>query len=390
MNFTKLSYEIVQGIRSELLELSQALHAHPEVAFEEVFAKDTQIKLLQKWGFAPQAGVYDMETAFVADGHGDNNGKVFAFCSEYDARPGIGHGCGHNLIATMALGAFFAADKILRDCNLPGQVRLFGTPGEESSGGKVFMSRKNCLDDVDAVMMVHPASQTQIDPGSTSIRRYGVTFHGKSAHAAASPELGINAMDAVMMLINGLTFMRQQLPEHARIHTMVTDSGLKLNIIPEKASCSVCLRSASAKWDEIMGERLKNMIKGAELMTGATAEVTTPTPGYKSRKPNRIMNNMWMENMKTLGIETLIPEHGGRGSSDFGDFSRIRPGIHPYLGITTGIIPVHSSEFAAAAISEQAFEQALKGAAAMAAISLQFLSDPKLQADIKAEFDGAE
>lgn len=130
-----------------------------------------------------------------------------------------------------------------------------------------------------------------------------------------------------------------------------------------------------------------DMIKGAELMTGATAEVSSPSPGFCARKPNNIMNRMWIENMKVLGIEAIIPEHGGRGSSDFGNFSVIRPGIHPYIGISHTRIPVHSTDFAAAAISDYGFENSLKAAAAMAAISLQFLSDPQVRTDIKADFD---
>ena len=233
----------VELISSELEALAVDFWEHPELAWKEFYAAETLCKFLKKHDIDAQANYLDFPTAFRGDVvNGD--GAVFALAAEYDALP-PGHACGHNLIAAASVGAAIAAARVMKKLDLPGTLVIMGTPAEESGGGKVKMLQKGALNGIDAVMMSHPSWRTIPDPGSLAIRRWDVTFHGVSSHAGGTPELGINALDAVMMLFNGVSFQRQQMPDFCRIHGIVTHGGKMPNIIPDTASCRFYLRSAT-------------------------------------------------------------------------------------------------------------------------------------------------
>lgn len=381
----RILFDALTRHRRELQTLALALWEHPELAWQEEFAVRTLGEFFHRHGFAVESGWLGFPTAFKAE-CGDRPGPVFAIAAEYDALPEIGHGCGHNLIAAAAAAAALAVRQRMEETGLSGRLTVLGTPAEESGGGKVKMLEKGCLDGVDAVMMLHPSWRTVPDTGSTAIKRCDVDFFGSPAHAATAPELGVNALDACMLLFAGVNAFRQQMPEFCRIHGVVRQGGEMPNIIPDHAACRFYLRSTSDEWLDKLDRRFRAIVDGAAMMTGATSRVTPYSIAYRARRPNAAMNERFLRNMEALGVKTTVPASGGRGSSDFGDFSHRCPAVHPYFGISDHEIPAHSREFAMAARSDAAIENMLRAAAAMADIALEYLGDPGFRAAVNRGF----
>ena len=374
----------IGGIKKRLRCLSDAIWNNPELAYKEFFAVEQAVEFLKEQNFTPETNYGGIATAFKAE---YGTGKpTFAIFAEFDALPDVGHGCGHNLICASALAAFCAAAKILSENNLPGKVVLLGSPAEESGGGKIKMIDKGCLDGVDAAMMVHPSYRATPDTGSSAITRFDVIFHGKASHAAGAPELGINALAAVNLLFAGVNAYREQLPEDSRMHGIITDGGEAPNITPARAACRFFLRSTSQEWIEKMEKRFKDIVHGAELMTGATAEIIPFNIPYMARKPNAALNKLYIESISRLGMNYVLPARGGRGSSDFGNVSQSVPGIHPYFPVTDHEIACHSDAFRIASGSDFAFDNAMTAAAAMANIAIQYLTDSSFKEKVDADF----
>ncbi len=374
----------VELIAGELKALALDIWEHPELAWKEFYAAEKLTKFLQDHAIAAQANYLDFPTAFRGD-VSFKPGATFALAAEYDALP-PGHACGHNLIGTAAVGAAIAAARVMKKLELPGTLVIMGTPAEESGGGKVKMLQKGALNGIDAVMMAHPSWRTQPDPGSTAIRRWNVTFHGVSSHAAAAPELGVNALDAVMMLFNAVSFQRQQMPDVCRIHGIVTHGGKMPNIIPESASCCFYLRSSNEEWMEKLDGRFDNMVKGVAMACGCTYTKEKFSIDCRSRKPNAFLNKAYCDAMRQQGENIPVEYPEGRGSSDFGDFSRAIPGAHPYFGIADHKIGAHSIEFQEASRSELGLASMLKAAVALAYSACKFLNDEEFRNEVKADF----
>ncbi len=374
----------IGGIKIRLRCLSDAIWNNPELAYKEFFAVEQAVEFLKEQDFTPQTNYGGIATAFKAE---YGSGKpTFAIFAEYDALPDIGHGCGHNLICASALAAFSAAAKILSENKLPGKIILLGSPAEESGGGKIKMIANGCLDGVDAAMMVHPSYRLTPDTGSSAITRFDVIFHGKSSHAAGAPELGINALAAVNLLFAGVNAYREQVPEDSRMHGIITDGGEAPNVTPARAACRFFLRSTNQEWIKKMEKRFKDIVHGAELMTGATAEIIPFNIPYMARKPNAALNKLFLESISRLGMDYVIPERSGRGSSDFGNVSQCVPGIHPYFPVTNHEIACHSDAFRIASGSDFAFDNAMNAAAAMANIAIQYLTDSSFKEQVDADF----
>lgn len=377
--------QFINSCSDDIRTFTDALWHNPETAYNETFAVKSAIELLAKYDYKVITPYCNIETAFRTEF--DNGcGPTFAIAAEYDALPVIGHGCGHNLIAGAAIASFLAAADLMKQKNIKGKLILFGTPAEEGGGGKVKMVEAGCLEGVDAVMMVHPSNRTVADNGSTSNIGLEVIFHGKATHAAAAPEKGINALDAVNLVFTGVNTYRQYIPEHARIHGVIIEGGKVPNVIPDYAKCDFYLRSADESWCPVIEKRFRDIVKGAELMTGATAELNYFRPTYRARKPNKVMNKEYLRCMQALNVEVSFDTTPGRGSSDFGNFSQIRPGIHPYFNISEKPISSHSTEMTAASGSNYGFERALDAAAAQANIAYRFLSDETFRNAVIEDF----
>ncbi len=383
--------EALKEIRKSIMHHADALknlalkiHSHPELGFEERKACAWQLSLLKRWRFdvtTPWAG---MATAYRAT---RGTGKpTFCFMSEYDALPRIGHGCGHNLISAAALGAAQALSQVLTARQIQGTVMVLGTPAEEGQGGKVKLVAGNGMRDVDAVLLAHPSYRTTPDSGCTAIQRFRIHFMGQSAHAAASPERARNALDAVMLLFQGINAWRQQLPESSRIHGIVSDGGVVPNIIPDTAGCVFYLRSPDDNVLQSMAERFKQIVTGAALMTATEATIEPWMAPYKARWPNATLNRLYLESAERCGLHPEIPEQPGRGSSDFGDVSQQAPGAHVYFGISRKIIAGHSPDFREASARPYGINQMLKAAQAMALVGYRYFSEETVRQSVAHDF----
>ena len=378
--------EQISLIADEVKALALDIWEHPECSWKEERTVKLLREFLDRHGIPSEENYCGFPTSFRAD-VGDPAGPVFAFAAEYDAMA-PGHVCGHNLIAAASTAAMIAATKVLQAEHLPGGLAIIGTPGEEAGSGKIQLLKHDGLRGVDAVMMAHPSSKTSPDCGSLAIRRYDITFHGVASHAAASPELGVNALDAMLTLFNGVNAFRQQMPEHCRIHGIITEGGVATNIIPDKAACRFLLRSATEEWIEKLSKRFLEIVQGASLIAGTTYTVEDRSTGCKSRKPNRYLNESYVEVMTELGEKVPANPPPGRGSSDFGNFSQTVPGAHPYFGIADRKIGAHSTEFREAAGSPRGLEAMLKAATALACTACRYLADEKFREAVQQDFRG--
>lgn len=377
-------HDQITTIARNLYQLAKKIHSCPELGFMERKACHLQAGLLRKWRFRVETPFAGLTTAYKATcGRGK---PTLCFMAEYDALAGLGHGCGHNLICAAALGAGKALAETMKLEKITGTVLVMGTPAEETLGGKVKMIRAGALKGIDAALMVHPSWRTTPDTGSTAAQRVKVRFRGKSAHAAAAPELGKNALDAVMLLFQGINAWRQQLPENSRIHGIVEEGGAAPNIIPDNASCFFYLRSSNDNVLEKMISRFKKMVKGAEQMTDTRAELEFSDTPYQSRRPNRFFNEAFINYAGKLGLKPVIPERAGRGSSDFGNVSHLVPGAHVYFGIAKHETAVHSVAFRQVANSEYALRQMLGAAEALANIGYRFFTDADFRNNVRRAF----
>ncbi|WDP90349.1 MAG: M20 family metallopeptidase [Desulfobacter sp.] len=382
--------EILQNIfdryRAAVEEISLDIHAHPELSEEEFRACQSQEKLLERWGFSLQKQYKGLPTAFAATW--GNKGPHVCLMSEYDALPGIGHGCGHNLIAGTALGAGILLKEILEKENLAARLTVMGTPAEEKRGCKVDLIQAGALDDVDLVLMAHPSDHpTAQSRGSSGIIQFEVHFQGREAHAADCPEMGANALDAARLLFSGVDCWRQQLPETCRVHGIITQGGTAPNIIPGKASVDFYLRSFDMDYLESMEERFKDMARGAALMTATRMEIKKIPHTYKPARPFHTLNQTFMDLAGAAGMapQWLGP---GRGSSDFGNVTHEVPGLHVYFNITRGEhgIVLHSKEFTQCAGSKFGLAQMEKTSIILAQIGYRFMTDTAFQKQVKADF----
>ena len=378
----------VDEIADQLIAVSRDIYDHPELKFEEFRASKLLAEKLEEAGFTVELGVADLETAISAVHPAKSDGPTVAILGEYDALPGIGHACGHNLIAAAGLGAALAVGAIKKD--LPGKLIFFGTPGEEGGGGKVKMVDAGLFKEIDAAMMFHPSSHTVVDRGSLAITEVEIEFAGKASHASGSPEKGINALDAVIQTFNGINALRQHIEDGARIHGIITDGGAKPNIVPEHAAACFYVRAPGNAYRDELLEKLRLCAEGAALATGATLDFKIVGHSYKAMKPNGVIGDAFVKNLAELG-EPLNPPppDAGMGSTDMGDVSQAIPSIHAYIQICENEVAGHSREFAEASASKRGEEVLLIAAKAMAMTAIDLFTNPELIKRAKEEFSSS-
>ena len=378
--------EFIDENCDHLINISDEIHRNPEIAFKEVKASRLLADELKNGGFNLEVGVAGMDTAIVATHPEQSKGPTIAILAEYDALPEIGHACGHNLIATSALGACLALGSVKKD--LPGKLVFMGTPAEEDIGGKIAMVEAGLFKNIDAAMMFHPA------PGYTMTGRQGlaltevnIEFHGKASHASGSPEKGINALDAVIQTFNGINALRQHIKSAARIHGVITHGGIKPNIVPEYAAASFYVRATTDDYCKELVKKLENCAIGAASATGATLKYSIIEPSYQSRVMNKPMGDAFAKNLEAIGEPIiLLPPGSGAGSSDIGNVSHVIPAIHPYISICDDNIAGHSIEFAEASASKRGHEVMLNAAKALAMTAIDLFTDSKMMNQVREEF----
>ncbi|WP_433727380.1 M20 family metallopeptidase [Nocardia sp. CA-129566] len=359
---------------AELIALSHSIHAEPELAFEETRSVAKTIAPLAARGFEIETGIAELPTAFRASyGSGE---LTVGICAEYDALPEIGHACGHNIIAASAVGAGLGLAEVADALGIT--VVVFGTPAEESGGGKVLMLERGVFDDVAMALMVHPGPFDIVDARSLALADLSVVFHGLEAHASAAPELGRNAGDAVTVAQVALGLLRQHLQPGQQLHGIVSDGGVAPNIVPGRAELLYYLRAVdSASLDDLM-RRASACFEAGALATGCTHEIRTVAPTYTELTPDSALLCAYREQIIGLGRVPIAPELEAQrplGSTDMGNVTNVIPGIHPVIGIDAGGAVTHQPGFAAASINASADRAVTDGAIALAGTAIAVARD---------------
>ncbi len=382
----RLAAEAIDSHRDELVALSSAIHATPELAFEEFRAVETLTAATRRLGWPTETGVCELATAWRATLPAASDGPVVALLCEYDALPEIGHACGHNLMAMAPIAAAVGLQAVLD--RLRGRVAIVGTPAEEGGGGKVIMLQRGGLAGVEATLLVHPSSHSVVKTEALACEHYDVEFHGKAAHAAGSPEKGVNALNAMILSFNHIDALRQHILPSARIHGIIRHGGDAPNIVPEYSQGSFMIRAASNSYlDELM-DKVRRCFEAAALATGCTFEWHQVSPRYETILSNPTLAGLYAGAMEQLGIDCPMESDQGFGSSDVGNVSWLIPSIQPLFKIADHI-PNHTSEFTAAAASPRAHEAAFEAAKAMAFTTIDLLRQPQLLEQAKRELANA-
>lgn len=383
----------------EMVELMLDLAEHPEVAFEEHRSARAIADVLAAHGVEAQVGVHGLDTAIRAEIRGEGADRegapTLAILSEYDALPGVGHGCGHNVIAVMGLGAFLALAALARTdpSAVPGRVVFLGTPAEEGHTGKEYMAREGAFEGLDAAVMVHPYGYDLADQTWLGRRTLTVEYHGHTAHASAQPYMGRNALDAASLMYQGVGLMRQQTPPTDRIHAVIREGGERASVVPDHARLDLYVRSQRPETLRDLSQRVEDVARGAALMAGVGVTVTWDEhPPSLPVRTNEALTGRWVHSQRRRGRDPLphgVVSPSLAASTDFGNVSYRIPGIHPVIRIAPSEVALHTREFAAWAVSEEARTAAADGAYGLAATVLDVLHDPALAAAVADEFAAA-
>jgi amidohydrolase len=388
----------IEQERDTIMHVADSIHARPELAMQERFACDLLASTIERYDFAVERQAGGVETAFKAriGGTRDKDGPAIAFLAEYDALPGIGHGCGHNLIASSNLAAAIGVSAVLD--RLPGSVMLIGTPAEEAIGGKVMMINGGAFDDVDIALSSHHAGDateiaTEAPQGTClAITPIRFEYRGRTAHAAADPHNGINALNAVIHLFTGLDALRQHVTSDVRIHGIITDGGKAPNIVPDFAAADFYFRAATKEGLDALITKGLAVAEAAATMTGTTLTVETGLT-YDDVRPNYTLGRLVQSKLEAVGLKEYPgangrrSEHGpGPYSTDLGNVSRKVPTAALQFAISETPIRGHSTEVTDASISELGRENALKTGKALALAAVDLLLDAEKVKEIQDEF----
>ncbi|CAO3699630.1 hypothetical protein G6F70_006036 [Rhizopus microsporus] len=366
----KIVEDTIQKHSQELRTISLEIHDHPEQGNQEFIAFKLLTEYMEKHGFKVTRGVVGLETAFIAEYSNGKNGRRIGFCSEYDALPNIGHGCGHNLIAVQGVACALAVKTLLEKNLISGSVTLFGTPAEESTCSKITLVKENVVQDrVDFAMMLHPSAVDAVFSKTLALDQVVIEFFGKASHAGASPWEGINALDALMQGFDNVAMLRQQTLPTNRIHGIIKHGGNSANVIPDHASAHFFVRALTRTELSNLKSKLENCFKAAAIATGCTVKFTwAPQGQIDDLFNNEIFGLRYIEYMKEKGVDIplTIPEDAGvMASTDMGNISYAVPSLHPIYSIGSKAFN-HTAEFTAAAGTLVAHEKAMTSAVCLA------------------------
>ena len=378
----------IDEYKNDFFTISQYIGNNPELGNEEYKASKVLIEELRKHDFKVVTGVVNQPTAFEAVYDSGKPGPNIGYMSEYDALPEVGHACGHNLIGTMGIAAGIALSKVVNETG--GRVYVYGTPAEETRGAKVTMADEGLLDHLDAAIMAHPSSGYVKSGSSLAMDAIQFAFYGRSSHAAAAPEEGINALDAVIQTFNSINALRQHVTSDVRIHGIISEGGKAANVVPDYAVAQFYVRANKRVALNDVVEKVTACAKGAALATGARVEVSNYEYSYDDMITNETLSDSFTRNLIEAGVNPdVIKVKFGSGSLDMGNVSHRTPSIHPFIKISDKPITAHTHEFREAALSQEGFEGMLIGAKTMAMTGVDLLRDRKLLEEIKQEFKSA-
>ncbi len=371
----------IERLTPALLEVSHEIHAHPELNFKEHFAHEMLTGVLADEGISAERSAYDMATAF--DARVGSTGPTIAVCCEYDALPGIGHACGHNIIAAAGLGAGIAAASVADA--LGGRLAILGTPAEEGGGGKEFMIRAGAFDDVDAAMMVHPADHDLRWMQTIAVHTLDVEYEGRAAHAAAAPHKGRNALDAAVLGYNNVAALRQHIRPEERIHGVFHDAGEKPNIVPDRTTAEWYVRAANMATLEPLKKRVIACLEAGALASGCSMHHRWNDPPFLDMIDNTPLLDLYCANAAEAGRAVIEPDPQSivAGSTDMGNVSYVVPSIHPMIKVAPRGCAIHTPDFAHHARSEAGDRAVVDGALSMALTIVDLWSDAETMASIR-------
>jgi amidohydrolase len=373
----------IEAQHHQLRQLSLKIHSSPELGFQEVKAVAWLTEYLEENGFSIERGVCELPTAF--QGSYGQGKPAIAILAEYDALPKLGHACGHNLIAGCAVGAAVAC-KLAID-RFGGSILVIGTPAEELYGGKAIMAERGAFANLDVAMMVHPETYDVATTQALACIGLDVEFFGQAAHAAANPEAGINALEAMLQSFTAINSLRQHIKSTARIHGIITDGGEAANIVPAHSAGSFIVRAEDDSYLDELKEKVLNCFVGAATATGARLEYQWGKVRYAPLRNNLTLARLFRKNAQSLGRRVLLSNPAKSfGSTDMGNVSQIVPSIHPGVAIAPKEVATHSPEFAKAAASEAGIKGMLDAAKALAMTVVDLVTNPEIVIGVKREF----
>lgn len=374
-----------QEIRPDIEALSDAIYANPELGNKEFESSKLHAALLEKYGFTIEKPYLGFGTGYRAEYRSAKPGPHICFMAEYDALPGVGHGCGHNMLGATSVAAGILLSRLVDETG--GWVVVLGTPAEETNGAKVEYAKKGAFRDLDAAIVCHPTSVDYYKSGtSLAMETIEFEFTGKAAHAASEPEMGINALDAVIQTFNNINALRQQTKTDARIHGIITEGGEACNVIPEHCVCRFYVRAAKKSYLKHLYEQVLNCGKAAALATGCKLQTRPFELGYDDLATNERLNRVFIDSLAELGVKEVADPGEASGSVDAGNVSYVCPTIHPYYPITKKNVAGHTREFAACTQTAYAKDRMMEAACAMALTGWHVITEPQTLAEIRKEF----
>lgn len=372
-------FQRIEDNKDKYIQISQDIHAQPEIGNKEFYASSRLIQTLKDAGFTVESSVAGHKTSFFASKDSGIEGPTIAFLAEYDALPGIGHACGHNIIGTTSVAAAIGLAESLTET--AGRVVVLGTPAEEggpNGSAKGSFVKHGLLKDIDVALMLHPSGKTSLTSETLAVDPLEFHFYGKPAHASGAPEEGINALDAVIQLFNGINALRQQLPSDVRIHGIITHGGDAPNIIPEYAAARFYIRAESWSKTEETAEKVRAIAKGAALATGSTVKVERFQNEVKDFVLTNTLDNILKKELEKQGETVITEKKKGKGSTDAGNISYEVPTAHGHIKIGEDNLIGHTVEFREAAKSAAGNEAIITGAKALASTGYRLLTDSEL------------
>lgn len=369
----------------QLVDMAADIHAHPELGFAEHHAHDALVGLLTEAGLEVSPHAFGLDTAFVARA-GAGDGPTIALLCEYDALPGVGHACGHNLIAAIGAGAGVLASTVVD--GLGGRLVVLGTPAEEGGGGKIDLLDAGAFEGVDAALMVHPADRDLTRMDTIAVAVYRVTYSGRAAHAAAAPELGRNALDAAVLGYVNVAALRQHIGDRERIHGIFTRAGDAANVVPAAAEAVWFIRSPTMESLEALTARVHRCLRAGADAAGCEVAIELENHPFAEMIDNPVLVGRYREIAATRGRIVEDPDGGRRvvGSTDMGNVSRVVPSIHPMIAVAPVGVAIHTEAFAEAARSQDAERAVIDGAAILARLAAECWADPTLVAEARRAF----
>jgi amidohydrolase len=379
--------ERIDALAEVLVEVSHDLHAHPELGYEERHAHDLLTSILEREGVEVTRRAHGLDTAFDARAGGE--GPTVALCCEYDALPGVGHACGHNVIAAAGLGAGLAAAAVAGEAG--GRVRVLGTPAEEGGGGKVVLADAGAFEGVDAAMMIHPADADLLWMDVIATTQLEAEYRGRAAHAAAFPERGRNALDAAVLGYVNVAALRQHLAPGERVHGVFTHGGDKANVVPDHTAMHWMVRSPTSASLGPLRERVVVCLEAGAAAAGCRVEHRAVAHDYADMLDNPVLLRLFAANAAAVGRSLADPRTGGArvvGSTDMGNVSHLVPSIHPMLQVAPASVSIHSREFADHARSESGDRAVLDGARSLAMTVADLWAEPGVVEEVRTAFGG--